>query len=174
MIKEKLVFWLLLFVLLIGLGYGLSIRANKKIATDELIKDFESTQVKAKKTLKLTKEYEIDELKQESDLKVYEGLIKRSPFFRVVSEGTPRKIVEVVKQVIEEGPKQVQFIYKGRVQMGTVETVIIEEQITGKSYFVKMGDKIGEYEVVIDEDKIILKKKGAEDIILGAKEGKDK
>lgn len=175
MIKEKLVFWVLLFIFLLGIGFGISTMANKKNVVEELIRDIESTQVKAKKTLKLTGKYEVEDLKQGSDLKIYETLIKKSPFFRVVSEEMPKKIVEVVKKIVEEEPKKPLFKYRGRVQMGEKQTVIIEEELTGKSYFVGKGDKVGDYEVFeIAQDKVILKKEGSEDIILEAKEEKQR
>jgi hypothetical protein len=51
--------------------------------------------------------------------------------------------------------------------MGSKVMVIIEDQGTGKSSFVREGDMIGDFLVSgIDEDRVVLKKKDGEEVIL--------
>lgn len=170
MLKEKLIFWIVLVISLLGVGFGIANWANKKDLAGDFVKDLESAQAKPKKILRLLAQYDLEKLKETTDPKLYEGLIKKSPFFRTPSEEMPKRVVEEVRQVVEEKPKKILFKYKGRVQLGQRETVIIEDAVTGKSYFVTSGDKIGDYKVFqIDQDKIILKKEGTEDIVLEAK-----
>lgn len=167
-IKEKVIFWPLLVVFIGILISGLSSQGKKREATEELLQDIEQatkTSI-AKKKASFKDMWDIDTVKAVDTLDGYRILLKRSPFFRVSPEKKVKKI-EVVD--IKEKPKEPILKYKGKVVMGTKVMVVIEDQGTGKSFFVQEGDRVGDFLVYsIDEKEVVLKKKGGEDLRLRA------
>lgn len=174
-VKEKLIFWPLATVFIGILVFGFVSQGKKEEATKDLLKEIEVATKKnmAKKKAKKDK-LDVKMVKAEDNLNAYELLLKRSPFFRVRDTSEIKK-VEVIPLKKEE-PKKAILKYKGRAMMGSKVMVVIEDQGTGKSFFVQEGDMIGDFLVVaIDEKEVTLKKKGGEEIILSAaKKGQEK
>lgn len=173
MIKEKIIFWPLLAVFIGILIFGSFSQGRKKEANEELLQDIEVATKKIKAKMKVTKDTrDLGLIKTVDALSGYGLLLKRSPFFRIPDE-TAVKEVEVVS--LKEEPKKPELKYKGRIKMGAKVLVVIEEQGTGKSYFVEEGDMVGDFLVsLIDDRQVVFKKKGGEEIILSAVEERDK
>ena len=167
MLKEKMIFWPLLAVFLGILIFGLLSQGKKKEATEELLQDIELATKKTRAKMKAEKDrWNFDIIKAVDTLDGYSHLLKRSPFFRVRSEAKVKK-VEVVP--LKEEPKEPILKYKGRVMLGSKVIVVIEDQGTGKSFFVKEGDMVGDFLVLrIDQKEVVLKKKGGEEVVLSA------
>jgi len=101
----------------------------------------------------------------EDKISTYELLLKRSPFFRIVPERKAERIEPIVVEEEPQGP--LLFKYKGRAAIGAKVVVVIEDQGTGKSYFVESGSMIGDFLVSsIGDEEVVLQKKGGEEIIL--------
>lgn len=166
-IKEKLIFWLLVPVLVATIGIGFNAQEKKKQLSDEFLKDMESMTEKAKSKKKVAKDsWDIEGLKRQETSKDYPALMERSIFFRPVSEVKDEGNRDIVP-LKEEEPIKPMFVYKGRMMLGARVIVIIEDQNTGKSFSVKEGDMAGDYTVLsIDENEIRLKKKDGEEIAI--------
>jgi type II secretory pathway component PulC len=167
MIKEKLIFWPLLAVFIGILIFGFLSQGQKEEATKGLLEEIELASKKSKAKMKAQKDkWDIDAVKALDIIDVYNLLLKRSPFFRVGDDAKPKK-VELVP--VKEEPKKSILKYKGKAIMGSKVMVVIEDEGTGKSYFVQEGDMVGDFLVErIDEKEIALRKKGGEEIILSA------
>ncbi len=172
-VKEKLIFWTLLIIFIGILGFGFFSQGNRKQATKGLLQDIELAAKKsiAKNKPALSGRRAFDRIMAMDTMNGYKTLLKRSPFFR---PGSKPKAMPVEPVVIEEGPKEPILKYKGKVVMGSKIMVVIEDQGTGKSYFVKEGDMVGDFVVLrLDEDEVALKKKGGEEIVLTAAKKKE-
>jgi len=168
MIKEKIIFWPLVAVFIGVLIFGFFSQDKKKEATQELLQDIElaTKKSRAKKKAQLKDMWDFDIIKTQDVAGDYEALLERSPFFRVRHE--PLVVVEPLPVKAEK--KELILKYKGRVVMGEKVMVVIEDQGTGKSHFVEVGDKVGDFEVLrISEKEVALQKKGGEEIVLKAK-----
>ena len=50
-----------------------------------------------------------------------------------------------------------QFTYKGRVQLGSRQRAIVEETVTGKTYFLEVGQEVAGFKVLdIAENRVVL------------------
>jgi len=167
MLKEKMVFWPLLGVFIAILIFGLTSQGKREEATEELLQDIELMTKRSMAKKKATKRsWDLDGMKAVDVLDSYNVLLERSPFFRVVSQ---EEIKEIKTIPLKEEPKDPVFKYKGRVMMGSEVMVIVEDQGTGKSSFVKEGDMVGDFLVLrIDEKEVVLKKSGGEEVVLSA------
>ncbi len=167
-VKEKLVFWPLAAVFIGMLVFGFVSQGKKEGATKDLLKEIEVATKKSRAKKKAKKDkLDVKMLKTEDNLDMYELLLKRSPFFRVRDVSEIKK-VEVIPLKKEE-PKKVILKYKGKAMMGSKIMVVIEDQGTGKSFFVQEGDMVGDFLVVtIDEKEVVLRKKGGEEVILSS------
>jgi len=165
--EEKLIFWLLLVIFIGVLIFGFLSQENKKRSGMEFFQEIELASKKNRVHFKVEKsKWDIATLIKEETLESYKGLLKRSPFFKI---GSDTKVKKVEPIVIKEEPKEPLLKYKGRVTMESKVLVIIEDEGTGKSHFVQVGDMVGDFLVQeIDETKVVLKKKGGEEIILSA------
>ena len=167
-IKEKIIFLLLLVVSIVILIFGFGSQGKKKEATRELMKDIQlaTKKSKAKKKAELKDRWDFSAIKTFDKLTVYNALLKRSPFYKIMPKGEAKK-VEPIPVKIE--PKKPIFKYKGKVSMGSKVMVVIEDQGTGKSFFAKKGDMIGDFLVSsIDDKEVVLKKRGGEELVLSA------
>ncbi len=165
--KERIIFWPLLAIAIGIFIFGFISQGKKKEALDGLLKDIESAtkKSKAKKKALIKDKWDFEDVKVKDSMSAYELLLKRSPFFKVVPEGGIKKIEPIV--VEKEKPREPMFKYKGRVMMGEKVMVVIEDQGTGKSYFAKEGDTIGDFLVSsIDDKEVVLHKKGGDEIVL--------
>ncbi|MDP8230338.1 MAG: hypothetical protein P9L93_04455 [Candidatus Gorgyraea atricola] len=167
-IKEKIIFLLLLVVSIVILIFGFGSQGKKKEATRELMKDIElaTKKSKAKKKAELKDRWDFSAIKAFDKLTAYNVLLKRSPFFKVMTEGGVKKAEPIAVKVEKKEPI---FKYKGKVTMGSKIMVVIEDQGTGKSFFAKEGDMVGDFLVSsIDEKEVVLKKRGGEELVLSA------
>jgi hypothetical protein len=164
-IKEKLIFWILLPVLAGVVAVGIHVQEKKKQSSDEFLKDIESVTEKAKAKKKITMNNpDLEGLKKQSASEDYSFLIERGIFFRPVSEVKNEKKEDIVT-LKEEEPKKPTFVYKGRMNLGGRVIVIIKDDNTGKSFSVKEGDATDDFTVLsIGEKEILLKKKDGEEI----------
>ncbi|MBU3911243.1 MAG: hypothetical protein KKD90_01515 [Candidatus Omnitrophica bacterium] len=164
-IKEKIIFWSLVAGLAAIVIFGFTSQGNKKVALEELMQDIELATKKSKARIKEERDkWDFAKMKAVDEIGGYELLLKRSPFFRVRPE---EKIKKAEPIPIKEPPKKAVLKYKGKVTMGAKVMVIIEDQGTGKSSFVQEGDMVGDFLVSsIDENYVVLKKKGGEELIL--------
>jgi len=165
MIKEKLIFWPLLGVFICTVAFGFFSRGNEKEAADELLQEIELATKKSIAKKKLVRDkWDIKNVKALDTIDGYKAILKRSPFFRVVSEKKVKKL-EII--TVEKKPKKPLFKYKGRVMMGSKIMVIIEDRGTGKSFFLQEGDMVGDFKVVvIGEKEVMLRQKGGKEIVL--------
>ncbi len=164
-IREKLIFWILLPVLAAIIAIGINVQEKKKQSSDEFLKDIESVTEKAKAKKKIAMDnLDLDGLKKQSVSEDYSFLIEKGIFFRPVSEVKNERKEDIVT-LKEEEPKKPMFVYKGRMNIGGRVIVIIEDDNTGKSFSVKEGDATDNFTVLsIDEKEIRLKKKDGEEI----------
>ena len=59
------------------------------------------------------------------------------------------------------------FLYKGKIASGSRSVVLIEQTRSGETLMVSQGEQVDGYKVLdISDTKVILSKKGAEDIVL--------
>lgn len=167
-VKEKLIFWPLAAVFIGMLVFGFVSQGNKEEATKDLLKEIEVATKKSRAKKKAQEDkLDVKMVKAEDNLDTYELLLKRSPFFRVRDASEIKKVERIPLK--KEEPKKVILKYKGRAMMGSKVMVVIEDEGTGKSFFVQEGDMIGDFLVVtIDEKEVALKKKGGEEIILNS------
>ena len=173
MIKEKVIFWPLLAVFIGILIFGFVSQGKKKKATSGLLKEIEIATKKTRAKKKAVKDkWDLDNIKLKDALENYKELVKRSPFFRFSDEKPKVKKREVIP--LKEEPKEAILKYKGRVMIGSKVMVVIEDAGTGKSFFVKEGDRVADFLVVrIDEKEVALKKAGGEEVILNAVKKKE-
>lgn len=166
-IKEKLILFILLPVLVATIAIGINAQEKKRQSSDESLKDIEFVTEKARAKKKTVREnWDIDGLKKQETLEGYPALLERSIFFRPVSKVKDENRGDVVP-LKEEEPKKPSFVYKGRMMLGNKVIVIIEDQNTGKSYSVKEGDTAGDFTVLgIGEKEITLRKKDGEEIAI--------
>jgi len=164
-IKEKIIFLLLLPALVATVAIGVNSQEKKRQSADESLKGIESVTEKAKSKKKAAKtDWDIEGLKKQDAIDGYSGLLERSIFFRPVSETKTGERQEVIP-LKEEEPQKPVFVYKGKMTLGSKIIAIIEDQNTGKSYSVKEGDTAGDFTVMaIDEKEIRLRKKDGEEI----------
>jgi len=167
MIKEKIIFWPLLAIFLSIVIFGFFSQGRKKEATEELLQDIElaTKKVKAQKKDFFKDSWNLESVMALDTIDGYRLLLQRSPFFRLRPE-VEHKEVELIP--LKEEPKEPLFKYKGKVMMGKKVMVVIEDQGTGKSFFVKKGEMIGDFVVlrIIDDKEVALKKKGGEEVVL--------
>jgi hypothetical protein len=166
-IREKLIFWILLPVLLVTIIMGVKIQEKKRQSSDEFLKDIESVTEKAKAKKKAAPDIrDIDSLKKQEASEDYSLLIERGIFLKPVSEVKDDKKTDIVPLKEEEVKKPV-FVYKGRMTLGDKVIVIIGDENTGKSFSVKEGDTAGDFTVLsIDEKEIRIRKKDGEEVVI--------
>jgi len=169
MIKEKVIFWPLLAVFIGVLIFGFGSQGKKREAKDELLQDIElATKRSMAKKKAIKDKWDLGKVKAVDVMGGYNLLLKRSPFFKVQPKGKSAKKPEPIP-VKEEEPKGPLFKYKGRMTMGSAVKVIIEDQGTGKSFFVEEGDMVGDFLVSrINEKGVTLKKRDGEELVLSA------
>lgn len=171
-VKEKVIFWPLVTAFTAILIFGFTSQGNKKIAVEGLMDDIELATKKSKAKIKEDiDKWGFAKVKASDEASGYKLLLQRSPFYRVRSE---EKIGKVEPIPVKEPPKKSIVKYKGRVIMGSKVMVIIEDEGTGKSFFVEEGDMVGDFLVLnIDEKRVVLKKKSGEEVILNAVKKED-
>lgn len=172
--KEKIIFWPLLAVFIGILIFGSLSQERKKEATKDLLQDIELATKKSKAKIGAQKDKrDFESVKVADTTEGYSVLLKRSPFFRVSAEPKVKNIEAIP---VKEEPKKPVLKYKGRIMMGEKVKVVIQDEGTGKSFFVQEGDMVGDFLVLrIDEKEVALKKKGGEEVVLRAvKEEKQK
>lgn len=165
-IKEKVIFGLLLTVFVVILIIGFILQGKKQETKGLLLEDIKLAAEKVIDKKKAAEDsWDLDSIRSADSIAEYKTLLKRDIFFRVASEPKTRKVEAIP---LKEEPKKILFRYKGKVMIGTQVMVIIEDEGTGKSFFVKAGDMVGDFRVVrVDEKEVVLKKQGGEEIILG-------
>jgi hypothetical protein len=147
-IREKLIFWILLPILLATIIMGINIQEKKKQSSDEFLKDIESVTEKAKAKKKPAADIrDINGLKEQEASEDYSVLIERSIFLKPVSEVKEDKKTDIIPLKEEEVKKPV-FVYKGKMTLGDKVIVIIGDENTGKSFSVKEGDTAGDFTVL--------------------------
>lgn len=166
-IREKLIFWFLLSVLIAAIAIGIHVQEKKRQSSDEFLKDIESVTEKAKAKKKTVKDiWDTEGLNKKESLEDYSALVERDIFFRLVSKVKDENKADIIP-LKEEEPEKPVFVYKGRMMLGAKIIVIVEDQNTGKSFSVKEGDAAGDFTVLsIDEKEIRLKKKDGEEIAI--------
>lgn len=169
MLKEKMIFWPLMVILVLVMGVGFYAHSKKKNSLTEFLDDIEQVTQKAKAKKKIAS-FSVDmdsAVRSPSTIDDYGPLLKRNIFFRADSGDRPKKIEGVIELPEEEAPKKAILSYKGRIMLGAKVMVIIEDQATGKSFSVKEGDNVGEFTVtLIGEKEVTLKKKDGEELVL--------
>ena len=165
MIKERLIFWPLLTVFIAILAFGFFSQGTKKKAAKELLQEIQFATKKSMAKKESTKKtWDMSKIKTLDMVDGYEAILKRNPFFRIVTEKKVKK-VEVIP--LEKKPKKPLFKYKGRVMMGSKVMVIIEDEGTGKSSFLQEGETVGDFKVVhIDEQEVTLRQSDGKEIVL--------
>jgi len=165
-LKEKLIFFILVPVLAAGVAVGINMQEKKKQSSDEFLKDIESVTEKAKAKKKVVKDaWDMEGLKKQELPEDYASLLERNIFSKPVSEIKEETGSRVIPLKEEEEPKKPAFTYKGRMMLGPKVIVIIEDQNTGKSFSVKEGDSAGDFTVLsIGDTEILLKKNDGEEI----------
>lgn len=173
MIKEKIIFWPLLAIFIGILIFGFLSQGKKKEATKDLLQDIELATKKNKSKTKTQKDkWDFAAIKAADTKDGYSFLLKRSPFFRLSDESKVKKPEPIP---VKEEPRKAVLKYKGRVMMGEKVMVVIEDEGTGKSFFVREGDMVGDFKVLrIDEKEVALKKKGGEEVVLSAVKKEEK
>ena len=167
MLKEKIIFLPLVAVFIVIVFFGFASQGKKKEATEDLLKEIEiaTKNSRAQKKAAVDK-WNFDNIILEDKIETYKSLTKRSPFFRFAEDKPNVKKDEPIV-VEKKEPKKAILKYKGKVMMGSKVMVVIEDQGTGKSFFVQEGDMVGDFLVVrIDEKEVELKKKGGEQLVL--------
>jgi hypothetical protein len=166
-IREKIIFWLLLPVLTVIIIIGFNVQDKKKKSSDEFLQDIETVTEKAKAKKKITADnWDLEGLKKQDTPEDYSSLAERAIFSKPVSEikADKKEDTAVIK---EEEPKQAVFVYKGRMTLGDKIIVIIEDVNTGKSFSVKEGDSTDDFTVLsISEKEVKIKKKSGEEIAI--------
>lgn len=171
--KEKIIFWPLVVIFIGILFFGFISQGKNEEAAKELLKEIESATKKSKAKNKVQEsKWDLEAVKAANTADSYALLLKRSPFFKVVDEKEASTAEPIV--VEKEEPKEAILKYKGKVMMGSKVMVVIEDQGTGKSFFVKEGDMVGDFLVLrIDDKEVALKKKGGEEVVLSAVKKKE-
>lgn len=174
-IRERLIFWLLLPLLIATIAAGINAQEKKKKTSDEFLKDIESVTEKAKAKKKITADnWDMEGLKEREAPEDNSFLVERGIFSKPVSE-VKEEQKEGITLLKEEEPKKPKFGYKGRMTLGDKIIVIIEDENTGKSFSVKEGDSADDFTVLsIDEKEIRLKKKDGEEVVISAVKGEKK
>ena len=171
-IKEKLFFWVLLAVFIAILIIGFISQGKRKERENLLLEDIE---IAAEKAIGKKKAFEdtldLDSIRSVDSMAGYKTLLKRDLFFRVGSELKTKKTEAIP---VREEPRKLLFRYKGKVMIGTQVMVIIEDEGTGKSFFVKVGDTIASFAVMrVDDKEVVLKNKDGEEIVLSVVKKED-
>lgn len=163
--KEKYIFFTLLVIaLVILIGTAIGRRAKNEISPEELAIEKKLKHV-AQRKLTLPTKIDIDEVQNLVAFSYYEGLLKRSPFFRVRPKRAKASETKIEVSSLEEMTPV--FVYKGRITAGNCLVVIIEQPRSGEVVMVSRGENIDGYKVLdITDTEVILSKKGEENIIL--------
>ncbi len=164
--KEKFIFFTLLVA---ALSLLLSSAAGKRSegqigAKEQALK--ESLAQAAQRKFLLPQKLDMDRVQNIAPFSYYEGVLKRSPFFRVRRPEPGRKASTITPfaPVEEAAPK---FIYKGRISSGKRLVVIIGQTRSGEVVMVSRGDNVGGYKVLdITDTEVILSKEGEENVVL--------
>lgn len=163
--KEKYIFLTLLVIalaMLVGSRVGRS--AKSEISAEEKALERKLEQF-AQRRLAAPQKIEIDKLQNLLSFTYYEGMLKRSPFFKVQPKvGLPAQAEGPSVPVEDQTPV---FVYKGKIASGGRLTVIIAQTRSGEVFMVSRGDSVDGYKVLdITNTEVILSKKGAENIVL--------
>ncbi|MBL7085130.1 MAG: hypothetical protein ISS43_03355 [Candidatus Omnitrophica bacterium] len=107
----------------------------------------------------------MDEVQDLVAFSSYEGMLKRSPFFKVQPKrARATKTRPEVLPVEEMAPV---FVYKGKIAAGNRLVVIIEQTRSGETFMVAEGEGLDGHKVLdITDTEVILSKKGEENIVL--------
>ena len=168
--KEKYIFFTLL---VIALGLLIGGRMNKgerlKISAKEQALEKRLKQAAQRKLL-LPQEIDINKVQDLVAFSHYEGMLKRSPFFKVQRKQAKASNLKAAVLSVEDSTPV--FLYKGKILSGKGMVVIIEQTRTGETLMVAKGENIDGYKVLdITDTGVILSKKGEENIVLKTIEG---
>lgn len=167
-VKEKLVFWTLLGILiLVGVFWVVS-PPRKVVVQQEVVLPEGPSRHPEVEMVKL----DIAKLETIRPLADYKSILTRSLFFKFVPP--PPEVAPGMEMEVEGVPvpkKREQFVYKGKVVIGEDVKVIIEEVESGEVYFVGKGDKVSDYKLFeVSEKEIVLLASDGREIKLRLKE----
>lgn len=168
--REKYIFFTLLTIALVLLvGASLGKKTKNEIGPKEHALDKKIKRALDKK-IALPEKIDIEKVQDLVAFSSYEAMLRRSPFYRVVpKQARPTESKSEAIAVEESTPE---FLYKGKISAGTRLVIIVEETRTGKVSMVSKGDTVDGYKVLdILDTKVILSKKGEENIVLQTIEG---
>ena len=165
--KEKYIFFILLAIAAIMVDSGaISKQSKGEISMGEQALE-EKLELAAQKKVVLPEKVELNQVKNLEPSSYYEGLLRRSPFFRFAPKqaATKRPKPKRTEPMGEEITPV--FAYKGRISAGSRVVVIIEEVNSGETFMVAKNESVGGYKVLdITDTEVILSKKGEENIVL--------
>jgi len=169
-VKEKYIFFTLL---VIALGLLIGSRMNKgerlKIGAKEQALEKRLKRAAQRKPF-LPQEIDIEKVQDLVAFSHYEGMLKRSPFFKVQPRQAKASTAGTVVLPVEESTPV--FLYKGKIAAGNRLLVIIEQTRSGETFMVAKGEQLNGYKVLdITDTEVILSKKGEENISLKTIEG---
>lgn len=167
--KEKYIFFTLLVIALFMLiGSGIGRGAKGEIRAEELAIEKKLKQVAQRKPI-LPKKINMDKIQNLVAFSYYEGMLKRSPFFKVRPKVARQAKGEIEPLTVEE--RTPRFIYKGKIVAAARLVVIIKQTRSGETFMVSKGENLNGYKVLdITDAEVILSKKGEEHIILSTVE----
>ena len=160
---RKVIFWIFLFALGLAVVGRLSMRGNRLKRENPIQPNKKLEEIRAnEEKIKL----DLSELHRTIPFPPF--LLKRSLFFRVrvpipqVAPGGPEKKEEILIPT-SEVKKVEPFSYKGKGKIKGRAVVFIEDNYTGKVYFVGKGDMVGDYKILdITEEEVVLCKESQE------------
>lgn len=163
--KEKYIFFTLLIIVSgLLIGNAVNKKAKAEISPEELAIE-KSLRRAAQRQLIMPKKIDIDKVQNLVGFSYYEGMLKRSLFFKVqpkVEQATQTKA-----PVIPVEEKTPIFVYKGKIASGNRLVVIIGQTRSGEVFMVSKGENIDGYKVLdITDTEVILSKKDEENIVL--------
>jgi len=163
--KEKIIFFSLLTIALVMLiTTGAGKQAKGEIGAKEKALERKLKRA-AQKKLALPTRIDIDEIQDLVAFSHYEGMLKRSPFFKVQPRRAKAASGETIAVPVEEMTPT--FLYKGKISAGNRLVVIIEQTRSGETLMVSRGESVDGYKVLdITDIEVILSKKGEENIVL--------
>jgi len=164
-VREKYIFFTLLIIAVVLLiGASLGKEGKSEISPKERALGKKLKQA-AKKEIVLPERIDIDKVQDLVAFSIYEGMLKRSPFFKVVpKQAKPTQAKPEVVPVENSTPR---FLYKGKISVGGRLVVIIEQTRSGETFMVSKGESLDGYKVLdIMDTEVILSKKGEENVVI--------
>lgn len=164
-IKEKLIFVASVMVLILLVVFGASklAKPRKDISPSGITTSEREIELPKLERVKV----DMAVLTTTRPLSDYLPIKDRSPFFKYVPpEPEPLPSPEAIVP-----PKREILVYKGRVIIGELERVIIEEGQTGEIYFVGRGEKVRGYVLIdVHEKEVVLSGEDGSRLTLRLKE----